>query len=105
MRHRTHRLQEHSFIEEYLAGEAGSGLGLAISKQLAELMGGEVGVSSEEGQGSEFWFTARLGRQAERAQAESRPPADLRGVRVLIVDDSDTGREILTTRLAEAPEK
>ena len=55
---------------------------------------------SEEGKGSEFWFTARLGKQAEGAQAESLPPADLRGVRVLIVDDNATNREILTTRLA-----
>jgi PAS domain S-box-containing protein len=77
----------------------GTGLGLAICKQLAELMGGHIGVDSTEGQGSEFWFTVRLTKQTSGTLANGCPPADLHGVRVLIVDDNATNRQILRKRL------
>jgi signal transduction histidine kinase/DNA-binding response OmpR family regulator len=76
----------------------GTGLGLAISKQLVEMMGGEIGVNSEEGKGSEFWFMLRLAKQAERQHCVALPP-DIRGVHILIVDDNSTNREILMTHL------
>jgi PAS domain S-box-containing protein len=74
----------------------GTGLGLAISKQLATLMGGEIGVESEDGLGAEFWFTARLGVPAQPA-APAAPP--LQDVPLLIVDDNATHRAVLRRRL------
>jgi PAS domain S-box-containing protein len=73
----------------------GTGLGLAISKQLAEMMGGEIGAQSRSDRGSEFWFTARLEKRPETSSAGESCFVDLENVRVLIVEDNESGREIL----------
>ena len=75
----------------------GTGLGLAISKRLAEMMGGQIGVKSNAGGGSIFWFTAWLGKQPHPGRAEpARELLDsLRDKRILAVDDHATNREIL----------
>ncbi len=79
----------------------GSGLGLSITRQLAELMGGATGCSSEIGKGSTFWFTAVVEKQPPDASAVPEPLADISGLRVLVVDDNPANRLLAMTLLAE----
>ncbi len=78
----------------------GTGLGLAICKQLAEIMGGTIGVTSDYGSGSTFYFTVCFARGDQKSTPVERP-VDLAGCRVLVVDDNSICRSQLTTRLEQ----
>jgi signal transduction histidine kinase/CheY-like chemotaxis protein len=90
-----------SLFQKFVQGDnsttrvfGGTGLGLSISKQLVELMGGSIGVTSGVGVGSTFWLTLPLKPNAH-PEAKVVPKSDLRDLRVLIVDDNEVNRRVL----------
>ena len=77
----------------------GTGLGLAISHRIVDMMGGQIGVDSEEGRGSTFWIKIRVEKRPDAVRVHREIGIDPRGLRALVVDDNSTNREILQAQL------
>lgn len=79
----------------------GTGLGLAICRQLTQLMGGKIGMTSEEGRGSTFWFELTLPiQQGADNPSHMASPELMSGLQVLVVDDNATNRRVLREQLS-----
>ena len=79
----------------------GTGLGLAISKKLVNMMGGNISVTSEPGKGSVFTFTAELGVYTPVEKKPLSPTKDIKNMRILVVDDNPTARDIFFEMLKD----
>ncbi len=97
---------QNRIFESFIQGDGsttrkygGTGLGLTISRQLVKMMGGEIDLTSAPGIGSEFYFTIRLFKAEESSLSPLIARSNLQGLRVLVVDDNDTNREILQKQL------
>lgn len=77
----------------------GTGLGLAISRRLVTMLEGDIGVRSEQGKGSEFWFTARFSKQAGESAYDEIRIGSVSGIKVLVVDDHAINRLLVTNLL------
>jgi len=101
----------HQVDESRTRAHGGTGLGLVITKRIAELMGGQVGVTSTVGQGSTFWLTVRLGKGVAAAirpdeepaeSAEARLRRDHHGARILLAEDEPINQEVALYLLRDA---